>query len=278
MTITYSTEQVTQEMAARWLSVNTGNRPVSKGSVARFAADIKNDRWMETADPIKLAEGESRLVDGQHRCLAIVSAKKAITTAVARGVSPDTFVVQDCGKKRTPGDTFHVAGFVDTNILSSAVRKALMLMSGLAPRHSHRNIISTHELMDYMEENKDAFEAAMRTKHRMVGIMPASLCVAMRFVLGIIDDERASIFFDTLSTGIGLQEGNSVYTLRERLRKIMSERGTRKHGDETLIAHITIKAWNHFVAGNRCMVLGVRQTEPFPSLLDQIPEEFHRVV
>jgi len=207
--------------------------------------------------------------------MAVVDSGVPIVTGVARGVDESTFAVQDTGKKRTAGDIFHAAGYMDTNAMASAVRKAMMLMSGLATRHGNRSNISTIELLEYMKDNEERFLRAARHKHRMTGIMLGSLYVAFRYAFDLINEEKSEEFFEALCTGAALRESDPAYVLREKLRRMNSNKDGRRNNEEALIGHITIKAFKLHLKGKTCRTLIVRQSESFPSLLSLIPEEYH---
>ena len=63
---------VTPDMAKRWLSKNTGNRPVKKAKVAQYARDMTEGRWEITGEAVKFAQS-GRLIDGQNRLHAVAA-------------------------------------------------------------------------------------------------------------------------------------------------------------------------------------------------------------
>mgnify|MGYP007026935052 CR=1 FL=1 len=76
---------VTPEMASEWLEANRVNRRVRSRAVDRITRDIKRGRWIYNGQSIVFSK-TWRLLDGQHRLMAIVAAGVAVEAAVATGV------------------------------------------------------------------------------------------------------------------------------------------------------------------------------------------------
>ena len=99
---------ITPDIAKEMLLKNTNNRPVSEKHVRRLAKEITEDRWQLNGDTIRF--NGTRLVDGQHRLLAVVKSGKAIETLVVDGLESDVFKTIDIGKIRSNGDTLAADG------------------------------------------------------------------------------------------------------------------------------------------------------------------------
>jgi hypothetical protein len=94
---------ISPEMAAVFLEKNTGNRPVRKNVVDRYADEMKSGQWKATHQGIAF-DINGRLVDGQHRLMGIMKADVTVKMMVTYNVEPDTFAVLDQGAKRNPSD------------------------------------------------------------------------------------------------------------------------------------------------------------------------------
>lgn len=65
---------VTPEMAVEFLAANIDrNRNVKKSRINGYVRDIQTDNWVLTGEAVK-SDVRGRLIDGQNRCQAIVSA------------------------------------------------------------------------------------------------------------------------------------------------------------------------------------------------------------
>lgn len=99
------TEQVmmTPERAKFILSMNTGNRAIRRTSVATFVKKIQRGEWMCTHQGIAVAN-TGRLLDGQHRLLAIVETGSTVPLLLSTDCEESLFGGIDCGISRSNAD------------------------------------------------------------------------------------------------------------------------------------------------------------------------------
>ena len=141
---------VTPELAQAWLKQNTFNRPISAPTVRRYASDMSNGRWKLNHQGLAFSE-EGVLVDGQHRLMAIVKADSTVKMMVTWGANRTGI------DELRPRSAIHVIQFgemsdwVQRRHLECAKQMA-MLCSG----RSANGVLSTSELVDVAENNKDA--------------------------------------------------------------------------------------------------------------------------
>lgn len=120
---------VTPSMASQWLASNRDDqRPISRATVAKFAEDMRNDLWRTTHQSMAL-DKDGRLIDGQHRLSALVSAGVSLWLKVDRYAGDAPMSAFDIGRKRTSGDALVVSGVVSAShgraaaACSSAIRR-----------------------------------------------------------------------------------------------------------------------------------------------------------
>lgn len=101
--ITAKVETITPEIAKTMLGENVNNRRISRDNVNLFAREIRNGEWRFNGEAIKFSK-DGRLLDDQHRLLAVIAADKPLTTLVIRGLEDETQQTMDSGKTRTLGD------------------------------------------------------------------------------------------------------------------------------------------------------------------------------
>lgn len=94
---------ITPEQAKSLLQGNRGNRHLQKHYVERLAMAMRNGEWRKSHQAIAIAP-DGRLLDGQHRCSAIVQAGVAVPMLVAFDCDPETFEIIDVGRKRDNAD------------------------------------------------------------------------------------------------------------------------------------------------------------------------------
>lgn len=106
--ITAKVETITPEIAKTMLGENVNNRRISRDNVNLFAREIRNGEWRFNGEAIKFGK-DGRLLDGQHRLLAVIAADKPLTTLVIRGLEDETQQTMDSGKNPHLGRRAHLA-------------------------------------------------------------------------------------------------------------------------------------------------------------------------
>lgn len=96
--------ELTPELAKEMLSNNYGrNRKIRRTVIKRYAEDIRDGKWCNEAsyiqDPIMISE-KGELINGQHRCHAVVEAGKSIQVCVLYDVPESVFRFLDNGESR----------------------------------------------------------------------------------------------------------------------------------------------------------------------------------
>ena len=103
---------VTPQMATDWLAAAHPNRPPSRARVKTIARAIAAGLWETNGGTLVLCP-EFRLLDGRHRCLAIVDAGRSVQTFVVCGIDPLCFATMDQGGealgRRCAGDCWESA-------------------------------------------------------------------------------------------------------------------------------------------------------------------------
>lgn len=103
---------LTPSLAREYLSHNyKRNRKLSVNTVQAYASDILSGRWNEEISeydqPIAFST-EGELINGQHRCQAVIRANKAIYVWIVTDVSIELYNYMDCGKVRSARDFLSV--------------------------------------------------------------------------------------------------------------------------------------------------------------------------
>jgi hypothetical protein len=115
--------RVSPELAREWLDkYNTSNRPIVKQNVKSIANDIAAGLWREDHPHAIVFDTNGRLIDGQHRLLAIVEAKTPVVMNIIRGASPDLRDFIDTGKSRKMSDRVAINenGRINASIIAMA--------------------------------------------------------------------------------------------------------------------------------------------------------------
>lgn len=240
--------EVTPDVAKKWLEYNTANRCITKDTLNRYTDDMKAGRWADNGESIKFSKG--KLLDGQHRLLAIIQSDKTLVLSVEFGLVPESQDFMDIGRHRTPRDVLSIEGLGawESRTLGSAIHTMIEVDRGGmiygATKHSNADARA------YYLENFAAIEKSLRTIHSVYGrnksLIPAALAVALHYLFSRKSEEAADIFFDKLFSGEDLSRDSSIWRLRNRLVSDAIQR-TRRSQYERI--GFVIKAWNSYRAG-----------------------------
>lgn len=120
---------VTPEMASRWLEGNTHNRNKREQLVHSYARDLEAGAWGFNGETVKFA-ADGTLLDGQHRLMAIVRAKKPALLLVVSGLPRSAQKTIDTGAARKFADQLGMDGENAALTLSSILRRINLWEAG----------------------------------------------------------------------------------------------------------------------------------------------------
>jgi hypothetical protein len=100
-------EEITPEIARRYFEANGPNRHISDVKVDSYARDILAGRWKVNGESIKFSKA-GRLLDGQHRLLAVIKSGRPVQMMVTYGLDDDTMDTIDRGRPRSIGDLLSI--------------------------------------------------------------------------------------------------------------------------------------------------------------------------
>lgn len=219
---------------------------------------------MKTGDPIRF-DADGRLLDGQHRLLAIVASGIPLKgVQVIRNMETDVFKVIDSGLQRTNADSlgFGVAGATN----KAAIARVLWVLEGGAdPRDSRDLAIPDRvDIGDYYRLYESEMDAALRVGSNIRGQFRsanASAWGAFVVLAWRIDQDVTNDFIDHVRTGADMGAGDPRLALRNWMA---NDRQLRNAGEHLALY---IKTWNAWLAGESRQVASIRPDEPFPSML-----------
>lgn len=124
--------KLTPEYAAMLLENNHNNRTVNTKRVTIMADDIRAGRWRSNGTTITIAD-TGRLMDGQHRCLAVIDADTSITVRMVFGVPDqvDVFDTIDQGGVRTVNNIMETSGQQTNRSVTATANMLGMLTEGV---------------------------------------------------------------------------------------------------------------------------------------------------
>ena len=249
---------VTPTLATMLLAKNINNRPVNKATVEAYAQAMKRGEWKLNGETIKLSSS-GRLLDGQHRLLAVVASDRAIPACVTEGLDEDSFDTIDIGRTRKASDVLAIAGESNATRLAAAARAVLLLQG-----NDVRRKVTPTQCRSVLQEMPELrfWVSRYAGMHTLKSLLPSSFAGIAALFAQRHGTEKIEQFLEQVNSGIGLERGDPALTLRERF----IERARGKLFDADLIMAYIIKAMNAHVTGKKISILRMMADEKFPEI------------
>jgi len=245
-TITLEFVEVGPDLAAEWLKLNDNNRNTKKGNLSKITRAMELDEFRFVGDPVRF-DDTGRLIDGQHRLIAIRRSGTSQTLLVMRGFHPEAQLYVDQGSGRQPGDQVQISKLTEKSARDWASIARLAIRWDAEDLTTNILVPSNPEIVAFCSEHKDqmarAVAAAKAQYSRVRGRVPVA--GAVHFFAEEIDTALCHEFFRKLASGAELAVGDPVFALRDALLK-------RKDRDRlTTLEELAlyVSAWNSKRAG-----------------------------
>ena len=209
-------EIITPQRAKELLGNNyENNRRINNVHVATIKEDIVSGNWNPIrsywSDCFVISE-DGKLLNGQHRCSAIVSANKSVKVWVKYGAPEEIYKYLDDGKKRSVADIANVsnstsistiAGFAcciedgDTTILSTLQHKFSHDGTKGGSNPSKQMILSK------IEKNNAFYQECFHAGTMLKKVLPFSVSRTAQvyyFLSKVMDTEFAKLFYEELAS------------------------------------------------------------------------------
>ena len=256
---------VTPELAEQLLQRNTGNRKLEAARVKQYAADIERGDWALNGEAIKVSVS-GRILDGQHRLMAVIEASKSIESILITGLADEAQETMDQGKARSLGDLLRMRGESNYSTLAAVVKTINVYQrhGSLVPVIGQPQP-TTAQMLRTLERNEEIRESVDFALKNTRSWLQKSNVAALHYLFASVDQADADDFFTRLATGENLDSTNPIYVLRERLIK---EKYEPEHiGPKAKLAFM-VRTWNAYRRGEtfkRLMwVAGGSNPDKFP--------------
>lgn len=252
---------ITPAKAVEMLKKNDRNRPISLKRVRAYANEMKARRWKLNGDSIKF--NHSRLIDGQHRLLAIIEARTSIKTLVITGLNDGVFDTIDRGFTRTGGHMLAIDGEVNANNLSAAINTCIRYEDRANTMHM-RSTVSTAHMKEFLRHHpriRDLTQWSIgQRKHCLMSV---STMAALRFLVEKGNVKMSDRFWEKFLSGDNIGKTDPVGLLRKRF--IRDKNSPHKLSHAAIIS-LTIIAWNQTLLGKRAQALQLPKDGRVPTI------------
>lgn len=225
--------EVTPKVAENWMAHNSRNRPLSDPTWDRYKRDMIGNRWSFTGDTVRFSASDEML-DGQHRCIAIIESGVAQMMLVVSGLPTSSQARMDGGRRRNAGTTLSIDKTTHSTAVASSARLALLWNpGGVWAKDRGTELfgnmqISPAEVLEFVENHPEVHEAARvgaMVAWQVPGARPSVIGAAfLRASLLEGGVFTAAEWFSRLETGAGLSLGDPVLALRNGMMRASAEK------------------------------------------------------
>jgi len=251
-------------MALEFLAANIDrNRNVKKSRISGYVRDIQSDNWVLTGEALKF-DVRGRLIDGQNRCHAIVSAGRGAWVLVVRGISEEALVVLDSGSARNTGDMLIITGLAeraDAKDVGAIARLHVAWKAGDV-KHAASHIggsaqLTKTEMAEAVMSIPDIEFAARhaRLMYRYLRLPVSALGVAF-LEFSALDVDDTVEFFNRIRDGIQNGPGDPFLTLSRRVSNDLHGGASRRILPGQALFYL-FRTWNAFRSGETLIKLQI---------------------
>jgi hypothetical protein len=244
---------LTPELARHYISRSDFNRKTDTNLVAHYADQIKKGEWILTGQGISISKSGD-LIDGKHRCHAVILANKSIETLIIYDLSQDTFSMYDTGKKRNASDVLFISKVASAPTIATIIRKYASINKGLHIQNGFSTVgVTNSRALDLYNNHASDLDYIVRYAFRLYKknkLMSVSDIGAIYFYL--LNDKGYDLltiesFFNQL---FGIEPVNLI--IIDRLRDVIIKNISSQYKltTKSRMAYI-IKAWNAYVKRDR---------------------------
>ncbi len=214
---------ITPELARQYLSNQIRNRKWRRDLVDRYKGEMAAGRWHMNGQTI-VFDDNGRMVDGQHRMMAVSEFGKPVDMLIVTGVAQGLEATIDMGKARTLGDVFQMKGVRNAKLLSRTSKLLLVWEKNfkdiLKKRVFTKEMMNVHpqEIYDFYIANQMEIDRACEEfkKNNPITTNVGGPVLAFAFrVLERIDLERCYVFITSFVSGHVKQDWPYMQKVRD---------------------------------------------------------------
>jgi len=235
-------------------------RRVSSSNLRKVEESIKSGLFALNGESI-IQSVSGKLLNGQHRVLAVLNTGIGIWTVLVLNVPDEYFHTIDSGKSRSFSDVCQISGDSDARNVSTTILR-------LAEYYTDSRSVGTmqaipHARLQQVKEMCGDVTASISAVVASSNVMSRSRTAWLYHVVSTQSKARADEFFGALANGESLSSISPVYHLRERM---LREKGAKAKLQNREALALLIKAWNVFIEERPLKTLRWTDGEPFPEL------------
>lgn len=249
--------QLTPKLAKDWLENHnyTDNRPISKTRVLHYARQILSGLWQMNGETI-IFDPDGMMLNGQHRCAAVIEAGKSIQVLVVYGIQTSAFTTMDQTNVRTAGQVMEMKG-LSYATLRASICKHMWHWETTNGKHAIvGRKVSPDELLLVQEYYPEEVNLAVLWAHTARRELPiGGGLLGLGFILfKRARPRKADEFLQILSDGLTTVKGHPARTFRIR---IIKDKMKDKMMPAPAIWSAMIRCWNAYEKGETLKTISI---------------------
>lgn len=211
--------ELTPALAKLFYDERARNRVIVRTHVNRLAAAMQRGEWKVTHQGLAFNK-DGKLLDGQHRCQAVIKSGVTIRILVTWNVPDEAMDVMDTGVTRKAHQQLQIAGTANANYIQAWANVARRV----AQRKS--DPITTDELRQYMVENAEAIEWALALPRK--GPLRYGYLTGLFVFAYPMGHPQIAELAEKVESGIGLQSNDPALGIRRLVLETKTRRDARE--------------------------------------------------
>lgn len=246
-------ERIDSKRAEELLTGNVHNRSLHHRTALGYAGAMQRGEWVINGETIKLsapnAAGQTKLLDGQHRLLAVQISNTVQEMILVSGLDERAQETMDQGRKRSLASMIELRGIPYFNQLGGTLNVLSRYWINPGATFMRANVTpSSGQLLGVLDSHPAVLwstRQAVRTRRELNGGGIATFA-ALWYLFAQVDMEEARTFMRKLGTGEDLKPFSPTL----QLRKIIQRQLQGPHRIQPpMMGALVINAWNAERAG-----------------------------
>lgn len=252
--------------ASEMLEKNTKNRNISATRLMQYAKDMKNNRWKESGNTISVGP-DGRLLNGQHRLMALVEAGITMDFIVVTEDSDETFDIFDTGLNRNVAVLLRMHGIADASIVSG-IAKMVQMYDSNPGNVWHASTLTKQELIEFAQAHKEEaeFYANLSTLFAYHIKCGKNWYAAGMYLISrdTKHSDKLDEFHKSLCEGVGMTSDDPRLAFRNYL---IRQGAPHTMWEQQSYVGLLLRTWNDWIHGEKkTQVRWMRTSLPMPKV------------
>lgn len=240
-------EFITPTKAAQWMKDASNVRPVRKHRVSAYEEKLRRGLMQLSNDAI-CVDTDGKLINGWHRCTAVVNTGINFEAVVIRDMPRDSTSYMDKGLKRQVSDAL---GDIEHR---TSVAAAARLVLGWEQDIVHNpqkmgELVPEEDIIDFAISNSENLVKSARRGFALYKAVGGTVTSWTTFLFKTyqLDAKRAEQFYEAILTGANLTSGDPRLAVRNWFINQVTTTRRRNTIPNVNAIHIMAQGWNAWI-------------------------------